>query len=155
MKYRLRVEGVWFVVEVGDLSARPVIAIVDGDPVEVWPEEPVGLPLRQEKEEHTTKPNTVTLPAGGGKTSSSPGAAPPPPAEANGLNLVRAPIPGVVISIAVQPGEQVVPGQELCVLEAMKMKNSIRAARAGQIGAVRVIPGQHVKHRDVLMEYTR
>jgi biotin carboxyl carrier protein len=39
------------------------------------------------------------------------------------------------------------------VLEAMKMKNAIRAPRDGQIAVVRAALGQHVKHHEILMEY--
>jgi biotin carboxyl carrier protein len=74
-------------------------------------------------------------------------------ADGSALEAVRAPIPGVIVSLAIEPGTTVSTGQELCVLEAMKMKNSIRAARAGQIAAIHVTPGQAVKHRDVLMEF--
>jgi biotin carboxyl carrier protein len=66
---------------------------------------------------------------------------------------VYAPIPGVIESVAVQPGEAVHVGQALCILEAMKMKNVIRASREGTIARIDVVPGQHVKHNDVLMEY--
>jgi biotin carboxyl carrier protein len=45
-------------------------------------------------------------------------------------------------------------GDELCTLEAMKMKNVIRAPRAGTIASVKVAVGQHVKHHDVLVEYS-
>ncbi len=68
-------------------------------------------------------------------------------------NVVRAPIPGVIISIAVQPGDTVEVGQELCVLEAMKMKNAIRAPRAGTIGKVLAAVGEHVQHHDLLIEF--
>ena len=153
MKYRVRVEGVWFVVEVGDLTARPLIAMVDGNPVEVWPEEPAIEPPREGKEKSLKMPAAGTTPAGGSRPANRAGSPPPSVQQANGVVQVRAPIPGMVVSIAVQPEQEVVPGQELCVLEAMKMKNAIRATRAGVIGAVRVIPGQHVKHRDVLVEY--
>jgi biotin carboxyl carrier protein len=47
----------------------------------------------------------------------------------------------------------VVAGQELCVLEAMKMKNTIRASRDGEISKVHITVGQHVKHHDILVEY--
>jgi biotin carboxyl carrier protein len=67
--------------------------------------------------------------------------------------VVRAPIPGVIVALSVQPGVAVTFGQELCVLEAMKMENMIRAPRAGTIAAVRVTVGQHVKRQDVLVEY--
>jgi biotin carboxyl carrier protein len=69
------------------------------------------------------------------------------------MKLVRAPIPGVIVSIVVNVGEAVNVGQELCVLEAMKMKNSIRATRAGQIATIHVNIGQQVKHNEPLVEY--
>jgi biotin carboxyl carrier protein len=68
---------------------------------------------------------------------------------------VPAPLPGVIVAVSVQPGAEVSLGQELCVLEAMKMKNAIRAPRAGRIVSVHVAVGQTVKHRDVLVEYER
>jgi biotin carboxyl carrier protein len=67
--------------------------------------------------------------------------------------MVTAPIPGVIVSINVKAGDVVTAGKELCVLEAMKMKNSIRAARAGTIAAIRVAVSEQVKNGQVLMEY--
>jgi propionyl-CoA carboxylase alpha chain len=67
--------------------------------------------------------------------------------------MVYAPLPGVIDSIAVQPGDQVEAGQELCVLEAMKMKNVIRSARSGEVARLHVSVGQHVKHNDALIEF--
>jgi biotin carboxyl carrier protein len=69
------------------------------------------------------------------------------------LKVVRAPIPGVIVSIAVQPPCEVAVGQELCVLEAMKMRNSIRATRSGEIIKVNITPGQQVRHNEMLMEF--
>jgi biotin carboxyl carrier protein len=66
--------------------------------------------------------------------------------------MVYALIPGVVDSIAVQAGDAVAVGQVLCALEAMKMKNAIRASRAGQIARLHVVVGQHVRHNDPLVE---
>ncbi len=65
----------------------------------------------------------------------------------------RRQIPGLIFLIKVQEGEKVVPGQELCILEAMKMKNVIRAPRAGRIAAVKVNNGQQVAEGDVLVEF--
>jgi pyruvate carboxylase len=67
--------------------------------------------------------------------------------------LVKAPIPGVITAIQVQPGQAVQVGDILCSLEAMKMVNSIRAARSGTIGAIHVSLGQHVRHQELLLEY--
>lgn len=66
---------------------------------------------------------------------------------------MKAPIPGVIISIIVNEGDKVTFGQELCILEAMKMKNVIRAGRAGTIAKVLVKEGESVQHSQVLMEY--
>ena len=71
------------------------------------------------------------------------------PAPANGAAAgegepVLAPLPGKVLRIVVAPGARVERGQELCVLEAMKMENSIRANRQGVVREVRATEGQSV-----------
>ena len=60
----------------------------------------------------------------------------------------------MIVAVSVKPGDTVEHGQELCTIEAMKMKNVIRASRAGTIAAVHVTLNQHVKHHDVLLEFT-
>jgi biotin carboxyl carrier protein len=69
------------------------------------------------------------------------------------VNIVRAPIPGLITALLVQPGYEVSAGQELCKLEAMKMNNSIRSTRTGKIAKIYVSVGQQVQHNEVLMEY--
>ena len=59
----------------------------------------------------------------------------------------------MIAAVSVQPGSGVTVGQELLVIEAMKMKNAIRAARAGEIGALHVGVGQTVRQGDLLLEY--
>jgi biotin carboxyl carrier protein len=68
-------------------------------------------------------------------------------------NTLRAPIPGVVVAVKVHPGDAVTLGQELLVLEAMKMRNAIRSSRDGQISVVHVSTGQTVNHNDPLIEF--
>ncbi len=60
----------------------------------------------------------------------------------------------MIVAIAVKPGDAVKPGQELLTLEAMKMKNAIRANRDGVVAAVLVAVGDHVKHGQALVEFT-
>jgi biotin carboxyl carrier protein len=62
-------------------------------------------------------------------------------------------MPGSIVSVAVQPGDQVELGQDLCVLDAMKMNNRIRAPRAGTIAQVHVGPGQQVQYGDPLVTF--
>ena len=159
MKYSVQVDGKRYVVEIQDVNARPVIALVDGEPVEVWPETDI-LPVLKGDALHSPRPHSqpATLAAREGsreqsKARNAAGQGAPSPAGNGVLKTVRAPIPGVIIALAVEPEAEVKVGQELCVLEAMKMKNSIRATRSGRIGSVKVALGQHVKHQELLMEY--
>ena len=90
---------------------------------------------------------------------SSPGALPASPqvpasqTTATTSRTVTAPLPGVIKSIAVRPGQRVSPGDELLVIEAMKMDNSIRASRDGTIETVLVTEGQQVGYGERLLEY--
>lgn len=63
-----------------------------------------------------------------------------------------APMPGLIVRVNVQPGDDVTPGQGLVVMEAMKMENELRAAGAGKVKAVRVSPGTAVEKGAVLVE---
>lgn len=128
--YKVLINSHLYEVEIVDLQARPVLAVVDGKPIEVWPE---------------AKEVASEAPALPGKTEES---------VDSQVREILAPMPGTIVSVAVEPGSQVAYGQELCVLEAMKMKNVIRAPRAGTIGKVSVTQGQSVKHHDLLVEYT-
>ncbi len=147
MKVIVKIDDRSFEVEVINLHTQPVIAIVDGESFEVWPKDLITSPAA----EPVSAP-AVNMPAPQAGTSPFP--APEASNEVKNGKAVYAPIPGVIVSIAVHPGDAVEVGQELCILEAMKMKNSIRSPRAGEIAAVRIAVGDHVKHHDVLFEYT-
>jgi biotin carboxyl carrier protein len=69
----------------------------------------------------------------------------------DGGEVIRAPIAGVVVTIAVAAGDEVVPGQLVGVLEAMKMENDLRAERGGAVTAVHAEPGQSVDAGDELV----
>lgn len=66
---------------------------------------------------------------------------------------VRAPMPGLVLHLRVQPGDTVEAGEGLLVLEAMKMENEIKAAHAGTIARVHVQPGEPVTKNALLVEF--
>lgn len=65
---------------------------------------------------------------------------------------MRSPMPGKVIAILVRPGDQVSAGDEVCVVEAMKMEQSIRAYRDGVVKTVHVQPMDSVRANDPLIE---
>lgn len=66
--------------------------------------------------------------------------------------MVIAPMPGAVKSVAVKVGDEVSEGQEVLVLEAMKMQNSLMAGKQGKVKKVNVKEGQTVSADDVLVE---
>ncbi len=65
---------------------------------------------------------------------------------------IYAPMPGMVLSVAVAPDAVVETGTGVLVLEAMKMENELRAERAGTVQAVHVAPGDTVSKGDLLLE---
>ena len=65
---------------------------------------------------------------------------------------VRAPMPGMIVKVHVQPGDIVSPGQGVIAMEAMKMENELRATTAGTVKAVLVQAGQAVEKGAVLVE---
>jgi propionyl-CoA carboxylase alpha chain len=67
--------------------------------------------------------------------------------------MVIAPMPGMVKSVAVKVGDDVSDGQEVCVLEAMKMQNSLTASKQGKVKKVNVKEGQTVSADDILIEF--
>jgi biotin carboxyl carrier protein len=149
MKLIVKVENQSFEVEVGDIHARPIVATIDGEAFEVWPEDVQLVRPAVQVGQVTNLPGSPPAAASKPAPTSSAPAAPTSTAKS-----VLAPLPGVIVAISVKPGDVVEHGQELCVIEAMKMKNVIRASRAGTIGAVHVTLNQHVKHHDTLLEFT-
>jgi biotin carboxyl carrier protein len=70
----------------------------------------------------------------------------------SGPSRVMAPIPGKVVSVKVEPGDDVKPGQALVVLEAMKMENELAAEQAGKVTAIHVTAGDTVEGGELLVE---
>ena len=79
------------------------------------------------------------------------GPAAAPAAEAS-AGAVLAIMPGKIVRVMVEPGQQVEEGQPVCVLEAMKMENELRARQGGTVRAVHVKPGDDVEKDQVLVE---
>lgn len=72
--------------------------------------------------------------------------------EAAGVDL-RAPMPGLVVKVLVEPGQRVEAGTGLVVVEAMKMENELRSEGAGTVATVEVEAGQTVNRDDVLVTF--
>jgi biotin carboxyl carrier protein len=162
MKYITTVEGREFAIEVLDekrvivngthynidfetISGQPVFSmIVDGKSYEayVYPgdnEWQVLLrgrlyPVKVEDE----REKRLRAAAGGGVAES-------------GEFLLKAPMPGLVVAIPVEEGQEVKKGQVLLILESMKMQNELKSPRDGKVARIRVKPGESVEQKQTLL----
>ena len=67
--------------------------------------------------------------------------------------LLLSPMPGLLVSVAVKAGETVKAGQELAVVEAMKMENSLRAERDGVVAAIVAEAGATLEVDQPIIEF--
>lgn len=141
-KVKIVIDDVEYLVEVGDLEQSPVAVTVNGKQYKVaW-------------EVLADKPAIRSVVPAAPTVSAPPPPAPAPrPVTAAAGNEVTAPMPGNILQILVKVGERVEPGQPLCYLEAMKMKNAIRSPRAGTIASVNAQEGQTVAYGTLLFTF--
>ncbi len=141
-RFRVTLEDRTYQVVVENPDANPVRVTVDGEVFEI--------PL----ESLDDAPGAQMQPIVSSPTAARPAAVPSraEPGAVSG-HVVSAPMPGTINKVSVKPGDQVERGQELCVLEAMKMNNVIRATRPARVAEVRVSEKQSVQHGDVLIVF--
>jgi biotin carboxyl carrier protein len=140
MKYSVKIANQSFDVEIDDINARPVVARVDGEVFEILAEREVVSAGGQAAESPKPAATPVTLPRGSASQQMS------------GSDMV-APLPGTVTEVFVKPGDTIESGQVVLIIDAMKMKNSIRSVRSGTIGQVLVSAGQSVAHKQPLIRF--
>ena len=150
--FRITVNNKLHAVEVGDLSKSPIEVIVDGEVFQVE---------LQDEGHAVTTPAVAAKPATSGPKP-SPGAMKPalqpargssaPSPVASGKHLA-APMPGTVLAVKVKEGDRVKHGQEVCIVESMKMELNIMATADGVVKKVCVAVGQSVVHGTILVEF--
>jgi pyruvate carboxylase subunit B len=138
--FNVFVDGAYYEVEVectsGSIGVSPVItSITPGVP----PVAPVAAAA--------PKPAPAPAPAAAPK----PAAAPAGAELAAGEVPLRAPMPGMIISYSVKVGDKVATGDLVCVLEAMKMQNSLPAPASGTIKTINFEPGASVAKDAVIL----
>lgn len=132
-EYKYKINGNTYKVAVGDIDDNIAQVEVNGIPYKVELESRVAVPVK-------VAPRAAAAPrtASGEKVIAKPAAAPA------GGYVVKAPLPGVVISISVKVGDTVKASDTVAMLEAMKMENAIRAGRDGKVASINVQPGNSV-----------
>ncbi len=129
--FNVFVDGEYYEVEVECTSGAPVISAVA-------PAAPVAAaPAAAPKPAPAAAPKAVPAPAA---------------AEvAAGETALRAPMPGMIISYHVKVGDKVEAGNPVCILEAMKMQNTLNAPAAGTVKAINYEPGASVAKDAVIV----
>lgn len=138
-QYKYTINGNKYEVVVGDITDNVATLTVNGEQYKVEMEKPA----EPEKKKPVVKP-------------AAPAAAPAAPATksvvgVNKANAVKAPLPGVVTEILVEVGQEVAAGDNVVVLEAMKMANNLQAEKGGKVTAVCVQVGQSVMEDEPLV----
>ena len=132
--YKFKINGNEYNVAINSVEGKNASVTVNGTAYQVELEEaPATAPAQA----------PVVAPA---PVAAAPAAAPaaPAPAAAGAGKAVTSPLPGVIIAVKVKVGDAVKAGQEVAVLEAMKMENSIEATHDGTVTAINVAKGDSV-----------
>ena len=127
MKLKITVHGVAYEVDVEVLDASDEMQASPGVPLPAAPR-PAG-------------PVPEYRPEAQGPAPASPGGG------------VASPIAGTVLEVKCKPGQSVTQGQDLLVIEAMKMETTIAAPSAGRVKAVLVAAGDSVRESQTLVEF--
>jgi glutaconyl-CoA/methylmalonyl-CoA decarboxylase subunit gamma len=144
---QVKVAGRTYRVEVPDSNADPMQIVVDGEAFLV------DIALVDVAVEERPVVESHSAPVIAPTSENPPGALRPAPplAPRRCSNLIVAPMPGTVLNVPVRMGQKVAPGDVVCVLEAMKMKNPLSATQDGKVAEIAVKAGQAVAFGDLLV----
>ena len=134
-EYKYKINGNLYNVVIGDIEENIAHVEVNGTHYTVEMEK---------KPKAAPAPKPAVRPAA--KPAAAPAAATPvaKPAAGGAKSGVKSPLPGVILDIKVNVGDEVKKGQTLIILEAMKMENSINADKDGKVAAINVSKGESV-----------
>ena len=152
-QFTLTVEGTAYEVEIeGEtviVNGRPFTVTLDGNRAKVN-----GASYEVELQGDQATVNGITYALQIQEKKERPGEEAPPrvvKAAAEEAGAVTAIMPGKIIRVLVKEGDEVQEGDVVCVLEAMKMENELRASKSGVVKAVTVEPGSDVEMGEVLV----
>lgn len=137
-RYTVEVDGRAFTVDVEDAAADRFRVVVEGQAYDVALGVGEELGSASVAPTPAAAPRIVPVPMANGDASSE---------------TLGAPMPGVILRILVAAGATVQRGQDIAVLEAMKMENILRAPREGTIAEVCVRQGQQVAHGAPIVKF--
>lgn len=115
----------------------------------------VEVEASEPEQQRPLPPAGYLIQPGAARVPAAPAAAAPAPGGevADEDKVCRSPINGIIVKVAVQPGQRIQPGDTLLVLEAMKMETNITAPVAGKVAKVNAVAGDPVQAGAVLVEF--
>ncbi len=135
--YRFKINGNEYNVAINSVDGTNASVTVNGTDYQVELENAPAAPVQ-------TAPAAVPAAAPVQSAPAPAASAAPKPAASGAGKAVTSPLPGVIIAVKVNVGDSVKAGQEIAVLEAMKMENSIEATQDGTVTAIHVAKGDSV-----------
>ena len=133
-EYKYKINGNLYNVVIGDIEDNIAHVEVNGTHYTVEMEKkPKAAPAPKPVARPVAKPAAAPVTAPAAK-----------PAAASAKSGVKSPLPGVILDIKVNVGDEVKKGQTIIILEAMKMENSINADKDGKVTAINVSKGESV-----------
>ena len=133
--YRFKINGNEYNVEINSVEGSNASVTVNGTAYQVELENAPAAPVQA----------VPAAPVAAAPVPAAPTApAAPKPAASGAGKAVTSPLPGVIIAVKVNVGDSVKAGQEVAVLEAMKMENSIEATHDGTVTAIHVAKGDSI-----------
>ena len=146
-KFKFTIDGKAFEVSVNEQDKNTAEVIVNGQPYTVKFEREGGAANKPIAQKTVQKTNSADA-------SPKKAAATPPPAtkKMGSEKSVKSPLPGNIFKIPVSVGQAVKRGEQLVVIESMKMENNILADKDGTVKAIYVQIGQSVLQGDALVD---
>lgn len=147
-KYVLEIGNKEYSAEIKEVTTERAEVVVNGQPYSVKLKEfgsrkmPEVLQVQPLASRPTTKP--VVKPKETARQESS--------GDAEGI---RAPLPGLILEVLVKEGDRVTSGQNIVLMEAMKMENQVQAPYDGEVHKIHIKPGETVDEEQLLVEIRR
>ena len=127
---RVKIEDVWYLVEILDIDSDPAKVLVDGVLVDVKIKEKSKVKKLENSNQNNESENNPH----------------------SGKKQFKSPMPGTIISFSIKEGDTIITGDEVCILEAMKMQQSLKAELSGIVKKINFQPGSQVATDDILIE---
>lgn len=146
---KLEINDQEYAVTINEFSAYEAVVTLNGKTYTVGLKD---LGIEQASDSHSQPVIATSLPTPAQTSVIATPQAPPKPKPVVSASAIVAPLPGLILKILVKPGEAVKAGQNLVVMEAMKMENDVQAPADCTVKSVLVREGDSVNEGDALIE---